>query len=92
MKAGRDVDGIWTVLESGLRYVPIRVQSVCHNLSQDLCRLVAHSMDCPPSPRNREKEIRHGPFPTVLQRTDPSAAADGRKQEGFILLFGKRPH
>jgi hypothetical protein len=28
MKAGRDVDGIWTLLESGLRYVAIRVQSI----------------------------------------------------------------
>ena len=31
MKAGRDVDGIWTILESGIQYVPIRVKSVCDN-------------------------------------------------------------
>jgi hypothetical protein len=67
-------------------------QTICDNLSQDLCRLVAHSMDYPPSRRNREKELLLYPFRRILQRADPSAAADGREKEGFILLFGKRPH
>jgi len=30
MKAGRDIDGLWTLVESGVWYVPMPVQSVCH--------------------------------------------------------------
>ena len=30
--------------------------------------------------------------PTILPKPDPRAVADGRKQEGFILLPGKLPH
>ena len=57
MKAGRDVDGLWTFLEAGLRYVPSRMLSICDNLSQYLCRRVTHSMGCPPSCRTREKGL-----------------------------------
>ncbi|KAH8990973.1 hypothetical protein EDB92DRAFT_1862315 [Lactarius akahatsu] len=32
MKAGRDIDGVWTHLESGMWYVHTRVLSVCSNL------------------------------------------------------------
>ena len=42
--------------------------------------------------RTREKELQLQTFPRFLQRTDPSAVADGRKQEGSILLFSKRFH
>jgi hypothetical protein len=79
MKAGRDVDGFWTLLISSIWYVPTRVQSVCDNLSQGLCRGVAHSMDYPPSPRNREQGVRTCACPSILHRTHPRAVADGRK-------------
>jgi hypothetical protein len=32
MKAG-DVDGLWSRLETSLRYVPARVQFICSNMS-----------------------------------------------------------
>jgi hypothetical protein len=81
MKAGRDVDGFWTLLESSMWYVPTRVQSGCDNLShwQGLCRLVAHSMGYPPSPFYLEKKLHSSACSTIWQRTDPRAVADGRK-------------
>jgi hypothetical protein len=42
--------------------------------------------------RSREKELQLQTFPRFLQRTNLSAVADGRKQEGLILLFGNLPH
>ena len=42
--------------------------------------------------RENEEELQLQTCPGFLRRTDPSAVADGRKQEGFILLFGKLPH
>ena len=45
----------------------------------------------PPSLRNREKGARTCRCRKMVQRTDPRAVADGRKQEGFILLLGKLP-
>ena len=40
---------------------------------------------------NCEKELHTYAFPTFLQRSDSRAVADGRKEEGFILLLGKLP-
>jgi hypothetical protein len=41
---------------------------------------------------SRDKEVYLYPFPRFLQGMDTQTVADGRKQEGFILLLGKPPH
>ncbi len=42
MKAGRDIDGLWTLLESGIWYVPTRVQSVCHVTCPSISAAMSH--------------------------------------------------
>ena len=42
MQAGRDVDGLWTLLESGIWYVLTRVQSACHVTLDSITAAVSH--------------------------------------------------
>ena len=49
-------------------------------------------MGCSISQCRREKELHTCAIRNFLQRSDPRAVADGRKEEGFILLLGKLPH
>jgi hypothetical protein len=55
MKAGGDKDGIWTILESGLQYVPFLVRPLCISVpflvSAQSCRMSHTSLIicCPQS-------------------------------------------
>jgi hypothetical protein len=42
MKAGRDVDGLWTQLEGGVRYVPMRVLSVTLVTFYSIAGILSH--------------------------------------------------
>ncbi|KAI9466330.1 high nitrogen upregulated cytochrome P450 monooxygenase 2 [Lactarius psammicola] len=42
MKAGRDIDGLWTLLESGVWYVPTQVPSLCHVTCPSISSTLSH--------------------------------------------------
>lgn len=94
MKAGGDVDGIWTLFGSGMWYVPWHASVIYMS-----CNYLQHLRRCGTNPIrsaathcNYEKEDSACAFPRILQRTSPQAVTDGRKQKGFVLSLGKLPH